>query len=148
LVNERYAIETRYVREVGPLVDVTPVPGTPEFVRGVGNLRGEITAIIELGRFFGIGTQSRTDLSRLVVLGAERVEFGIVADDVREVISLPIETLSALDMATTRVDRTYLRGVTTDALIVLDGAALLNDHRLMIDHDRGSLAVAPNGRLQ
>jgi len=142
LANERFGMETRYVREVVPLPSVTPVPGTPGYISGVANLRGEIIAIVDLGRFFGLKTESRTDPSRIVVLGAERAELGILADEVSEVASLPIDGLADLRATTTRIDGSYLRGVTTDALIVLDIPVLLNAPSLFIDHGRASDAAA------
>ncbi len=48
LASERYAVETRYVSEVHPLRDLTPLPGTPPFVRGIVNLRGRILPVYDL----------------------------------------------------------------------------------------------------
>src|SRR5947209_17105793 len=85
LANERYAVETRYVREVKELSDYTALPGAPPFLLGVINLRGEILAVIDLRKFFGVADRGVTDLSRVVVLGGERAEFGVLADATHEV---------------------------------------------------------------
>jgi len=53
LAQERYAVETRYVREVYPLKDLTPLPCTPPFVLGVVNVRGHILPVLDLKKFFG-----------------------------------------------------------------------------------------------
>ncbi|WP_435011474.1 chemotaxis protein CheW [Tundrisphaera lichenicola] len=134
LAGERYAIETRYVTKVLRLTDFTPVPGTPEFLGGVLNLRGEILALIDLRSFFGIPSVGLTDLSRIIVLGLERNEFGIMADDVQEVLTLPVhEVLEAPASLPGGGGRAPLIGVTADARIVLDGSALLDDPNLFID---------------
>src|SRR6266446_5169387 len=69
LANERYAIETCHVREVIRFSDFTPLPGAPEFLVGVTNLRGHILAVVDLRKFFGVAARGLTDLSRVLVLG-------------------------------------------------------------------------------
>ena len=135
LANERYAIETSFVREVVRITDVTPVPGTPDFLLGVMNLRGEILSVIDLCRLFNLASQERTDQSRVVVLGGERPEFGVLADAAHEVMILRRDELLEPPDSVTGLGREYLRGVTHDALIVLDGAVLLQDARLFIDQE-------------
>ena len=133
LGNESYGVETRYVREVLRLADYTPMPGAPAFLVGVLNLRGEILALIDLRPFFGVPARGLTDLARVLVLGDGRAEFGVLADAAREVITLGMEEIHPAPDSAGGVGREYLRGVTGDALIVLDGAALLRDGRLFVD---------------
>ena len=133
LAFERYAIETRFIAKVVRLNEFTPVPGTPEFLGGVINLRGEILDLIDLRAFLGISGTGLTDLSRIIVLGLERNEFGIMADSVQEVMTLRVDEVFEAPASIPGSGRSYLRGVTADARIVLDGAALLRDEDLFID---------------
>jgi purine-binding chemotaxis protein CheW len=133
LANERYAIETHHVREVVRFNEFTPVPGAPDFLVGVFNLRGDILAVFDLRPFFGVARQAVTDLSRLLVLGGERAEFGVLADAAHEVRAVRTDEVLEPPGSVVGVGREYLRGVTRDALLVLDGAALLQDARLFID---------------
>lgn len=133
LANERYAIETRYVREVVPLTERIPLPGAPEFLVGILNLRGEILALIDLLQFGGVDNKSLAAASRVLVLGGERAEFGVVADAVHEVVKLRVDELLPPPEAAVGIDRECLRGVTRESLIVLDGAELFRDGRLFID---------------
>ena len=133
LADERYAIETRFVSEVTRLTDCTRVPGTPDCLLGVTNLRGEILSVIDLRKFFDLPIRELSDQSRVIVLGVERAEFGVLADAAHEVTSLRRDELLEVPGSVTGLGREYLRGVTSDALIVLDGAALLQDARLFID---------------
>lgn len=129
---ERYGIETKYVREVVRLLDFTPVPGVPAFVVGVTNHRGQVLCIVDLRSFFAVPPGGLTDLARLIVVGVETVEFGVVADRTDAIGSLGTgDLLPPLDSI---AGREYLLGVTRDALLVLDGAQLLQDSRLFIDH--------------
>jgi chemotaxis signal transduction protein len=138
LGNERYSIETRHAREVVRLADLTPVPGVPDFLTGIINLRGEVLAVIDLRKFFGLEERGLTELSRVIVLGRERAEFGILADAVHNVTPLRIDEVLEPPESTAGVGRQYLRGVTTEALIVLDGTVLLRDPRLFIDQHEES----------
>jgi purine-binding chemotaxis protein CheW len=138
LAQEYYGIEARYVREVIRLNDFTPIPGTPDFFVGVTNLRGEILAIVDLRKFLGVAPAGLSDLSRVVVLGVERAEFGVLADAMHGVATLPLDGLLEPPGSVSGVGREYLCGVTKDALVVLDGAVLLNDTRLFIDQSQDS----------
>jgi purine-binding chemotaxis protein CheW len=133
LGSERYAIEAACVREVARLTDLTPVPGAGDFVMGVTNLRGEVICVVDLRRFFDIPRTGLSDLSRLIVLGRERAEFGILADQAHEIGPLRSRDILAPPQSVSGIGREYLLGVTRDALIVLDARVLLRDSRLFVD---------------
>ena len=130
---ELYAIETRHVRRVVRLSETRSIPGAPEFLFGIINLRGEILAVFDLHRFFGVPDGGVTDLSRVIVMGADRDEFGVLVDVAHGVRSLRIDEVLDPPGSTAGTGRQHLRGVTADALIVVDGVALLGDDRLVID---------------
>ena len=134
LSGERYAIETRYIREIVPLADFTPVPRSPSFLFGVVNLRGDVLAVFDLRPLLGLGQGSISDLFRVIVLGRERAEFGVLADAVHEVTTLPAAAL--FDLPGTDGHHRFVRGVTTEALAVLDGQLVLNDTQFSIDDGR------------
>jgi purine-binding chemotaxis protein CheW len=133
LANERYGIEARLVVEISRLVDYTPLPHAPPHLVGVTNVRGEILPVFDLRALLGLSRRALDDLSRLVVLGKERAEFGILADSTREFVALSAMDLLPPPPTVSDGARPYLRGVTKDALIVLDGSALLEDRRLFCD---------------
>ena len=143
LGEESYAIETVYVREVLRFGEFTPVPGGLEHLIGISNVRGQILALFEMGTFFEVKV-SEGEQARIIVLGEERSEFGIRADAVLEVRRLRNDELLEAPQSVTPAAQSILRGVTENALLVLDGAALLHDPRLIIDWDSaaGFLEVA------
>ena len=136
LAEERYGIETSHVREVVRLADYTPLPGTPDFLVGVTNLRGEILADVDLRKFLGVPGAGLTDLSRLIVLGSDRAEFGLLADTWVGVVRLRADEVLEPPEAVAAVGRKYLRGVTKEGLVLLDGAVLLKDDRLFINQSQ------------
>ncbi len=136
LGDERYAIETSHVREVVRLgVGHAPLPGAPDFVFGAFNLRGEVVVVLDLRALFGVSSREPTDRSRVLVLGVSRVEAGLLVDDAHEVLSLRRHQLHDPPTSVAGAGRAYLKGVTSAALIVLDGAVLLRDGRLFVDED-------------
>ena len=135
LAGERYALETRCIREVLPLAGLTPVPGAPDFLAGVLNLRGEILPVFDLRKLFALAAKEATALSRVIVLGAERAEFGLLAEEALGVTSLRKDEVLDPPLSAARIGREYLRGITKDALIVLSGEALLKDAGLAVAQD-------------
>jgi len=133
LAGERYAIATSSIRRVVRLEAITPVPGTPDFVAGAINLQGEILAVFDLRALFGIAWNPPTEASRVFVLGDDHNEFGLVVDAALEVKTLRLDELHEPPGSLEGVGREYLRGVTEDALLVLDGAVLLHDDRLIVN---------------
>jgi purine-binding chemotaxis protein CheW len=126
------AVETRAVREVARFTDFSPVPGAPASLFGVTNLHGEILPVFDLRPLLGIAPTSVTNLSRLLVLGEEREELGLLADEVQEVRSMRQDEVLEAPEALAATAGAVLLGVTRDAVIVLDGAQLLRDPRLFV----------------
>lgn len=133
LGREQYALETRFAREVIRLADFAVIPGAPQYMIGVTNLRGDILPVFDLMLLFGLTARGLMDRSRVIVLGAANPEFGIIADSVQEVSRASLEELLPNQVFDEERARECVRGVTRDAMIVLDGDALLSDQRLFID---------------
>jgi purine-binding chemotaxis protein CheW len=132
LSGERYAIEPSALHGVIRLTQHTPVPGTPPSVRGVINLRGEVLALFDLRPFLGLPLQPLGEHTRVLVLGAPTPELGLVADEIEGLVRVPVAALHP--PAGPGIERReWLRGVTEEGLMVLDGQALLGDRRLALD---------------
>jgi purine-binding chemotaxis protein CheW len=127
LTDERYAIESRYVIEVRRLTELALLPGAKPPVFGVTAWRGGPLAVLDLRPLLGVSATALNDLGHLVVLGEGRAAFGVLADGVGELVELSASEVHA-PPAGVAVHREYLRGVTGDALLVLDAARLLAAH--------------------
>ena len=132
LAYENYAVETRYVREVCPLENLTPLPCTPAFVLGVVNLRGEILSVIDLKKFFELPEKGLTDLNKVIVLEAESMLFGILADAVLGVRRVSVAEIQPSLPTLTGVREAYLRGVTAERTVILDADKLLADEKIIV----------------
>ena len=94
LGHEEYGIEILRVREIIGLLDITPLPQTPDYVKGVVNLRGKIIPVIELRAKFGMSSVEYTEETCIIVVevtdpdGVERFQTGVVVDTVSEVTDI------------------------------------------------------------
>jgi purine-binding chemotaxis protein CheW len=135
LAQERYAVETAQVREVYPLRELTPLPCTPAFVRGIVNVRGRVLPVFDLKKFFELPDEGLTDLHRIILVGSDAFELGLLADVIVGVRSIPVRDLqpSLPTLAGIRAD--YLKGVTSDSLVVLDLGRILADPKIVVQDE-------------
>lgn len=130
MAGEMYAVESRYVLEACRPAGVTPLPGVAAPVIGVTARRGELLVLLDLRGAMGAAAAAppvAADSGRILVLGEERRAIGVVTDSVQELRRLPAAEVRAVSDSPI-VDRKYVRGITADAILVLDGAALIRDH--------------------
>ena len=133
LASETYAIETSSIREITALISISKVPGAPDFIAGIINLHGQIVALVDLKKYYGLPSLERNAETKVLILGAERIEFGIIADTVDTVLKLQRSDLHDPPDTITGAGRDHLLGVTLEALIVLDGKAMIQDKRLFVN---------------
>lgn len=137
LSDEKYAIETACVREIYPCRELTPLPCTPPFVRGITNVRGQILSVIDIRTLFGLPQRDLTHLNRVIIARTSEVEVGILADAVLGVRSIPASQIQPPLPTLSGVRAEYLRGVAGDRLAVLDGAKILSDKRIIVHDEVG-----------
>ena len=93
LANEEYGLEILKVREIIGYIDVTAVPQTPHYVKGVINLRGQVIPVVDLRGKFGMETTDVTEETCIIVVeitqGTRRCSTGIIVDRVQEVLDIP-----------------------------------------------------------
>lgn len=135
LAQERYAVENRYVREVCPLKDLTPLPCTPPFLLGIVNVRGRIFPVLDLKKFFDLPEKGLTDLHRIILVGAGELELGLLADAIAGVRAISAERLQPALPTLTGIREDYLKGLTADRLVVLDLARILGDPKIVVHEE-------------
>lgn len=133
LGGERYGIESRCVREVCPVREITPLPGTPEFVLGIVNVRGQVLTVIDLRRVLQLGARGLSDLNQVVIVRVDGREVGILADAIAGVRRLRETELQPAGAALAGGAVGRVRGLGPERLVVLDAAAVLNDAGLVVN---------------
>ncbi len=139
LAGEEYGLEILKVQEIIGMMDVTPVPRTPEHIQGVINLRGKVIPIMDLRQKFGMERSERTSETCIIVVEANRVQTGIVVDQVSEVLDIAGEEIEDAPTfgADVRVD--YILGIgKTQERVRL----LLDIDRVLGDGDLQELAAS------
>ncbi len=144
LDQERYAVDISKVREVLEFSAVTKVPRTPEFMRGMINLRGNIVPVIDLRLKLGLARTERT-VDTCIVITEVMVEgqptvLGALADSVQEVIDLDAASIAPPPRMGTRVNTDFIRGMARreDQLLVI-----LDIDRVLSEDDLRAVAAAP-----
>lgn len=132
LAYERYGIEMSWVRETCPLKDLTPLPCTPPFVLGLINVRGEILSVIDLKKFFDLPEKGLTDLNKVVIVHGDDMTFGILADEILGVRLVPGDAIQPSLPTLTGIRDDYLKGITGERTIILDGNRILTDRRIIV----------------
>jgi len=135
LAGERYAIESRFVVETMPLVELTPLPGLPSFLLGIVNIRGRILSVMDIKKFFDLPESGLTDLHKLIVVRYRELEVGIVADVLLGLQALPYERMQSSLPTLTGIREKYLAGVTEEGTIVLRMEKILSDDRIIINDE-------------
>jgi len=132
LADEKYGIESTYVREVYPLKELTPLPCTPPFVLGIINVRGQILSVIDIKKFFGLPGKELNDLNRVIIVYTDEMELGILADVILGVRSVPLKEIQPPLPTLKGIHGEYLKGVTNERLVVLEVPKILSDKRMIV----------------
>ena len=135
LGEERYAVPSEQVREVRALDRLTPLPSAPAFVAGLTNVRGRVVPVLDLRPFFGAPASGGAARAAIYLVGPMG-DVGVLATDWPAVRSLRESDLGPLPAgAPVGLDPAYVRGVTPDLLVVLDGVRLVASPRLRVEED-------------
>jgi len=115
LDQELFAVDIGKVREVLELQALTKVPRTPDFMRGVINLRGNVVPVVDVRLKLGLGMTDRTVDTCVVIsevtVDGEATVVGALVDSVQEVIDLDANHLAPPPHLGARIDSTVIRGM-------------------------------------
>ena len=133
LGDEEYGADIRQVREIVPRGDITAIPDSPSFIKGVTNVRGEITVVINLKARFMLTTNKEVGGEHIVITEQERNLFGLMVDEVTEVLRIPEKVIKPTPELVTKIDRVYISGVITleeRLILLIDLAKVLSEEEL------------------
>lgn len=130
LGHEWFGLEVQQVREISRLDNVTRVPLTPAHIMGITNLRGNITAVIDVRAVLGIETQPLTASARIIVSTAQGLEAGILAEQVSEVVEIARSQIEPPLLTLGHERGKYSSGVVQQndrMLVILNLSSILTD---------------------
>lgn len=119
LGNEEYGLDINHVLSIERIHQMTRVPNAVSFVKGVINLRGNITPIIDLCSRLNLGKTNYTESTRVIITKYGEVELGLIVDQTSEVLDVPPEAVEAFNSI--HGDADYFGGVAKigERLIIL-----------------------------
>ncbi len=127
---EKYGIDVMRVREVLRNTEIAPVPGAPDFVLGIINLRGNVVTVIDTRKRFGLVPKGIDEASRIVILEAGDEVVGMMVDSVAEVVDLRASSIETAPNVGNDESAKFIQGVSNrdDGLLILvDLNKLLTD---------------------
>jgi purine-binding chemotaxis protein CheW len=134
---EFYGVDILKVREINGMMDITAVPQTPRFMKGLINLRGKVVPVIDLRLKFGLQESNYDERTSIIVIEFKsihgQVQMGMVVDTVSEVVSLQGGRIEPPPNFGVRLKSEYILGmakVKNRVIIILDIDLILTDEDL------------------
>ncbi len=138
LNNQDYGIPILEVQEIKGMTEITPIPNSPVFIKGVINLRGTVVPIIDLRLRFNIEEAEYNDLTVIVVVNIKDKLAGLVVDSVSDVMNASSEQRSEAPEFEGQVNRKFIDGLVQyeDRLVILlDIDKLADAEEMEVDDD-------------
>lgn len=130
LAGEEYGLEILKVREIIGIMPFTTVPQTPNYVKGVINLRGKIIPVFDLRIKLGLPENQYNHETCIIVVGVNDILVGVIVDTVSEVIDVDASEIEPTPNFGKHIDTSYITGIgvkDSDAKILLDIDKILSD---------------------
>ncbi len=130
LDNESYGINVMQVQEVLRISEIAPVPGAPDHVLGIINLRGNVVTVIDTRTRFGLPAAGADDATRIVIIESEKLIVGMLVDSVAEVVNLRMSEIETAPNVGNQESARYIQGVysgNNEILILVDLNKLLTE---------------------
>ncbi len=135
LGNEQYGLEILKVQEIRGYDAVTQIANTPDFIKGVVNLRGKIVPIVDLRIKFHLGKVGYDEFTVVIILNLNGRVVGIVVDGVSDVMALKEEQIRDVPSLVTSIDTKYIVGLATveeQMLILVDIEQLMTSQEMAL----------------
>jgi len=130
LEEEVYGINVMQVQEVLRVTEIAPVPGAPDYVLGIINLRGNVVTVVDTRERLGLGSKEMEESTRIVIIEADKMVVGILVDAVAEVVDLRASEIESAPSVGNDESSKYIQGVASrdgELLILVDLNKLLDD---------------------
>lgn len=128
LAGETYGVNVMQVQEVLRYSEVAPVPGAPDYVLGIINLRGNVVTVIDTRHRFGLEPGEVGESSRVIIIESEKNVIGILVDSVAEVVYLRQSEIETAPNVGNEESAKFIQGVchkNNSLLILIDLNKLL-----------------------
>lgn len=111
LMDMEYAINVDAVQSIEKVLSITRIPKTPPYVKGVINLRGLVTPIVDLRERFGLATRELDDSTRIIIVTLEDYEVGLIVDAANDVLDIPVDSIEPQPEVVGSIESDFISGV-------------------------------------
>lgn len=128
LGKDYYAFLGKVIKEIVPVEEITSVPGAPDFILGIINLRGDIEAVLDIGKILGLPDVAIASQNRIVVAEQEGIRSGILVDSVEDVVDIGVGLIKAPLSTLAPALKEFVMGEAVfqkKNVTILDGAKIL-----------------------
>jgi len=132
LGDEIYGVLVKNVREILRINNISPVPGAPDYIVGITNIRGNVISVIDGRSRINLTSKEHTDLSRMIVMESEDDIVAVVVDRVADIIDLPESIVDSSPKLAKGKNSKYISGVIShddDLIIILDSEKFITDEQ-------------------
>jgi purine-binding chemotaxis protein CheW len=127
--NYEYGIPIKQVHEITRPGNAIKLPGMPDFVDGIMNLRGSVIPVIDCKKRFGLGITKKKDTTRNVVVNIDKLKYGVIVDDVVEIVNIPADHIEDAPNIAGGINSKFIIGIgkiDERLIIALDASRILN----------------------
>lgn len=111
LMDMEYAINVDAVQSIEKVLSITRIPKTPAYVKGVINLRGLVTPIVDLRERFGLPSSEIDDSTRIIIVTLEDYEVGLIVDAANDVMDIPVHAIEPQPEVVGSIESDFISGV-------------------------------------
>ncbi|MBO0585762.1 chemotaxis protein CheW [Sporosarcina sp. E16_8] len=111
LLDMEYAISVDTVQSIEKVLSITRVPKTPAYVKGVINLRGIVTPIVDLRERFGLTPKEMDDSTRIIIVTLDEYDVGLIVDAANDVLDIPVNAIEPQPAVVGSIESDFVSGV-------------------------------------
>ena len=111
LSKEEYGVSILHVQEIKRLTDITRFPYTPDFIKGVMNLRGSVLPVIDLKKRLGLVEEPYSEDTRIIIVKVDDISIGMIVDAVTEVLAIGPDHIEAPEAVVDGTENNFISGV-------------------------------------
>lgn len=111
LADKEYAIPVSHVKGIEKLMHITRVPKTERYVKGVINLRGVVTPVIDLRERFDLPVSGNEETTRIIIITLETMEVGFIVDSANDVLDIDASSIEQQPEVVGSLEEDFIAGV-------------------------------------
>jgi len=111
LNKEEFGLEISSVREISPYMEITQLPNSPDYIKGIVNFRGKVIPLIDLKKKLNLENTNITQNTRIIIVNINEKESGLIVDEASKISRIHDEDVEVISDIITDVNKKYLTGV-------------------------------------